>query len=163
MVFDRQSSMQHFFTCTVSMAAISRPEASQKSHLAKGFPWLSNADAQIVNEATSLSCSALVLVTLLCSITVGLLEHTEDLGIVLMAKSQVCMAMGRGAKFACVVQRFHICNSSVSVALTSKLTRLMCNFTVRDRWCHKDFQKFDKNYRYLGPLPGLAATNMFTS
>ena len=122
MVFDRQSSMQHFFTCTVSMAAISRPEASQKSHLAKGFPWLSNANAHIVNEATSLSCSALVLVTLLCSITVGLLEHTEDLGIVLMAKSQVLYGNGKRCKIClrgAVVSHLQFISVSLVLSLPS--------------------------------------------
>jgi hypothetical protein len=48
----------------------------------EGFPWLSNANAQIVKEGTSFSCSAMVLVTLLCRKTGGLLEQTEDLASV---------------------------------------------------------------------------------
>ena len=36
MVFDRQSSMQYLFTCTMSMEAISRPKAFEKSHLVEG-------------------------------------------------------------------------------------------------------------------------------
>ena len=36
MVFDRQSSMQYLFTCTISMEAISRPKAFEKSHLVEG-------------------------------------------------------------------------------------------------------------------------------
>ena len=76
MVFDRQSSMQHFFTCT-------GPRPLRSRTWPKGFPWLSNANAQIVNEANEFVMQCIGA----CYIVVQhsgwfLLEHPEDLGIV---------------------------------------------------------------------------------
>lgn len=121
----------------------------------KGFPWLSNVNAKIVNEANEFVLQCINA----CYVVVQhdgwfLLEHPEDLGIVdgevpgsiwQWEEIHNLLAWCHGITMA-----IHQCQFG---ALTSKPTRLMCNFQVRDRRCHLGFPKFDKNYRYLGPLP----------
>ena len=121
----------------------------------KGFPWLSNVNAKIVNEANEFVLQCINA----CYVVVQhdgwfLLEHPEDLGIVdgevpgsiwQWEEIHNLLACCHGFTFA-----IHQCQFG---ALTSKPTRLMCNFQLRDWRCHSGFPKFDKSYRYLGPLP----------
>ena len=121
----------------------------------KGFPWLSNVNAKIGNEANEFVLQCINA----CYVVVQhdgwfLLEHPEDLGIVdgevpgsiwQWEEIHNLLAWCHGITIA-----IHQCQFG---ALTSKPTRLMCNFQVQDRRCYLGFPKFDKTNRYLGPLP----------
>ena len=121
----------------------------------KGFPWLSNVNAKIVNEANDFVLQCINA----CYVVVQhdgwfLLEHPEDLGIVdgevpgsIWQWEEIHNLLAWCHGFTVAI---HQCQFG---ALTSKPTRLMCNFQLRDRRCHAGFPKFDKSYRYLGPLP----------
>ena len=120
----------------------------------KGFPWLSKQNADLVAEANEfvLQC---INACYVCAQHGGwfLNEHPEDLGVVygevpgsIWQWDEINNLLAWCNGFTMTI---HQCQFG---ALTSKLTRLMCNFSIEDRRCHKGFPTF-KKIRYLGPLP----------
>eukprot|EP00435_Cladocopium_sp_Y103_P044902 s3525_g12.t1 len=121
----------------------------------KGFPWLSSANAAIVKEANEFILQCINA----CYIVVQhdgwfLFEHPEDLGVVdgeipgsvwQWEEVHNLLAWCSGFTFA-----IHQCRFG---ALTSKPTRLLVSFKIEDKRCHYGFPRFDKSFRYLGPLP----------
>eukprot|EP00435_Cladocopium_sp_Y103_P065967 s171_g28.t1 len=121
----------------------------------KGFPWLSKRNAEIVAEANEFVLQCVHA----CYVAVDndgwfMFEHPEDLGVVdgkvpgsiwQWDELHNLLVWSDGCTFA-----IHQCQFG---ALTSKPTRLMCSCTIVDKRCHFGFPRFNKFFRYLGPLP----------
>ena len=120
----------------------------------KGFPWLSKQNADLVAEANEfvLQC---INACYVCAQHGGwfLNEHPEDLGVVygevpgsIWQWDEINNLLAWCNGFTMTI---HQCQFG---ALTSKLTRLMCNFSMEDRRCHKGFPTFKKN-QVFGAAP----------
>ena len=121
----------------------------------KGFPWLSNENAQIVEEANDFILQCVKA----CTIAVQsggwyLWEHPEDLGLVQdevpgsiwqWPELHELLSFSSGTSFA-----IHQCHFG---ALTPKPTRFLCNFKISYKRCYFGLPKFDSRFKYLGPLP----------
>ena len=120
----------------------------------KGFPWLSRHNKQIVEEANSFIEQCLAACRF--SAAAGgkfLLEHPEDLGLVegehpgsiwQWEELQDLIVQTAASTFA-----IHQCQFG---ALYPKPTRLLTNTQVDDPRCHFGLPKFDKHWKYIGPL-----------
>ena len=121
----------------------------------KGFPWLSNDNARIVEEANEFILQCIKACT--AAVHSGgwyFWEHPEDLGLVQdevpgsvwqWTEIHELLSSSSGCSFA-----VHQCHFG---ALTPKPTRFMCNFKVSDKRCYFGLPKFDCRFKYLGPLP----------
>ena len=121
----------------------------------RGFPWLSNANKQKVDEANFFVDKCLEA----CEHAVNfngyfILEHPEDLGVVdeehpgsIWQWREVLDLIPR-CKASCFA--IHQCKFG---AITPKPTRLLTNLKVSDTRCHFSLPRLDKLGYYKGPLP----------
>jgi len=121
----------------------------------KGFPWLSNANKELVAEANFFVEKCLEA----CECAAGsdgffILEHPEDLGTVQGEQPgsiwQWQEVLDLIPKFSAICFAIHQCHFG---ALTPKPTRLLTNMAVSDARCFCTLPKFDKLGFYKGPLP----------
>ena len=121
----------------------------------KGFPWLSNSNKGIVDEANQFVLKCLDM----CHEAFAaqghfILEHPEDLGIVQGERP------GSIWQWPELHELLTVCSASCFAvhqchfgAETPKPTRFATSFPVVDSRCHLSLPKFDKIGKYLGPLP----------
>jgi len=121
----------------------------------RGFPWLSNANKQKVDEANFFVDKCLEA----CEHAVNfngyfILEHPEDLGVVdeehpgSIWQWREVLDLIPKCKASCFA--IHQCKFG---AITPKPTRLLTNLKVSDTRCHFSLPRFDKLGYYKGPLP----------
>lgn len=131
------------------------PRPLRSKEYPKGFPWLSQHNAAIVEEANQFVMNP-VSACHVCHEHGGhfLLEHPEDLGQVngeipgsIWQWSEVQELVPTCSAVTFAVQQCHF------GAPTPKPTRFMCDLDVVDERCFLSWPKFTSDGSYLGPLP----------